>query len=49
MIAGNRPSGFSKIKVGATKDGKITAFESEVWGTAGMGGGPPDLNAVRVR
>ena len=31
MIAGNRPSGFSKIKVGATKDGKITAFESEVW------------------
>jgi xanthine dehydrogenase YagR molybdenum-binding subunit len=43
MIAGNRPSGFSKIKVAATKDGKITAFESEVWGTAGMSGGPPDL------
>ncbi|MEW6159911.1 MAG: xanthine dehydrogenase family protein molybdopterin-binding subunit [Verrucomicrobiota bacterium] len=43
MIGGNRPSGFSKIKVGATKDGKITAFESEVWGTAGMSGGPPDL------
>jgi xanthine dehydrogenase YagR molybdenum-binding subunit len=43
MIAGNRPSGFAKIKVGATKDGKITAIDSEVWGTAGMGGGPPDL------
>ena len=43
MIAGNRPSGFSKIKVAATKDGKVTAFESEVWGTAGMSGGPPDL------
>src|SRR5262245_14718287 len=42
-IAGNRPSGFSKIKVGATKDGKITAFDSETWGTAGMSGGPPDL------
>lgn len=43
MIAGNRPSGFSKIKVAATKEGKLTAFESEVWGTAGMGSGPPDL------
>jgi xanthine dehydrogenase YagR molybdenum-binding subunit len=43
MIAGNRPSGFSKIKVGATKDGKVTAFDCEVWGTAGMSGGPPDV------
>jgi xanthine dehydrogenase YagR molybdenum-binding subunit len=43
MIAGNRPSGFSKIKVAANKEGKLTAFESEVWGTAGMSGGPPDL------
>jgi xanthine dehydrogenase YagR molybdenum-binding subunit len=42
-IAGNRPSGFAKIKVGATKDGKVTAFDCEVWGTAGMSGGPPDL------
>jgi len=42
-IAGNRPSGFSKIKVGASKDGKIVAFDSETWGTAGMSGGPPDL------
>jgi xanthine dehydrogenase YagR molybdenum-binding subunit len=43
MIAGNRPSGFSTIKVAASKEGKITAFESEVWGTSGMSGGPPDL------
>jgi xanthine dehydrogenase YagR molybdenum-binding subunit len=43
MIAGNRPSGFSTIKVGATKDGKLTAFETEIWGTAGMSSGPPDL------
>jgi xanthine dehydrogenase YagR molybdenum-binding subunit len=41
MIAGSRPSAFAKIKVGATKDGAITAFESEVWGTAGMGGAVP--------
>jgi xanthine dehydrogenase YagR molybdenum-binding subunit len=43
MIAGNRPSAFARIKVGAAKDGTVTAFESEVWGTAGMSAGPPDL------
>ncbi|MBI4662738.1 MAG: xanthine dehydrogenase family protein molybdopterin-binding subunit [Verrucomicrobia bacterium] len=41
MIAGNRPSAFAKIKVGAMKDGTLTAMETEVWGTAGMGGGVP--------
>ena len=41
MIAGNRPSAFAKIKVGAMRDGTITAVESEIWGTAGMGGGIP--------
>ena len=38
MIAGNRPSAYAKIKVGATKDGLITAVETEVWGTGGTGG-----------
>ncbi|HYV27847.1 MAG TPA: xanthine dehydrogenase family protein molybdopterin-binding subunit [Candidatus Eisenbacteria bacterium] len=42
MIAGNRPSAFAKIKVGAQKDGTVTAFDAEVWGTSGMGGGIPD-------
>jgi xanthine dehydrogenase YagR molybdenum-binding subunit len=41
-IAGNRPSAFAKIKVGATKDGLVTAMDSEVWGTAGQGGRVPD-------
>ena len=41
MIAGNRPSAFARIKVGAMKDGTITAMESEIWGTSGMGGGIP--------
>jgi xanthine dehydrogenase YagR molybdenum-binding subunit len=41
MIAGNRPSAYAKIKVGAQKDGTVTAMESEIWGTAGMGGGIP--------
>ena len=43
MIAGNRPSGFATIKVGADADGKIVAWESQSWGSGGMGGGnaPP--------
>jgi xanthine dehydrogenase YagR molybdenum-binding subunit len=42
-IAGNRPSAFAKIKVGAAKDGSITAMETELWGTAGQGGRVPDV------
>ncbi len=43
QIAGNRPSAFAKIKVGAKRDGSIVAWESESWATGGMGGGgmPP--------
>src|SRR5438445_4551766 len=47
MTAGNRPSAYAKIKVGAQKDGTITAVEAEVWGTGGMGGyGPPPIPYV---
>ncbi len=47
MTAGNRPSAFAKIKVGAQKDGSITAVEAEVWGTGGMGGyGAPPIPYV---
>ena len=42
-IAGNRPSAFSTIKVGAMKDGTMTAMDCEIWGTAGMGGRVPDV------
>src|SRR5205823_14628267 len=38
MIAGNRPSAYAKIKVGAMKDGTVTAVDAEVWGTGGTGG-----------
>jgi xanthine dehydrogenase YagR molybdenum-binding subunit len=41
MIAGNRPSAYAKIKVGINKDGVVTAMDSEIWGTSGMGGGIP--------
>jgi xanthine dehydrogenase YagR molybdenum-binding subunit len=36
MIGGNRPSAYSKIKVGGKKDGTITAFEAFTWGTGGF-------------
>jgi xanthine dehydrogenase YagR molybdenum-binding subunit len=37
MVAGNRPSVFAKVKVGAKKDGTITAWQSEIWGSGGIG------------
>ena len=40
-IAGNRPSFFAKTKVGAAKDGTLTAFEAEIWGTSGNAGAIP--------
>lgn len=42
-IAGNRPSVFGKVKVGATADGTIVSWQSETWGSGGMTGG--GLNA----
>jgi xanthine dehydrogenase YagR molybdenum-binding subunit len=38
-IAGNRPSVFADVKVAATRDGTITAWESKTWSTGGIGGG----------
>jgi xanthine dehydrogenase YagR molybdenum-binding subunit len=37
-VAGSRPSAFARVKLGATKDGKITAWESESWGSGGQQG-----------
>ena len=37
LAVGNRPSSFQKIKMGATADGKLHAFELENYGTAGIG------------
>jgi len=36
-VAGSRPSIFAKVKLGAKKDGTITAWESEAWGSGGVG------------
>ncbi|MGH9837839.1 MAG: xanthine dehydrogenase family protein molybdopterin-binding subunit [Blastocatellia bacterium] len=42
-VAGTRPSSYGRIKVGAKKDGTLTVWESDTWGTGGYGnaGGPP--------
>jgi len=39
LAVGNRPSSFQKIKLGATADGTLQAFELESYGTAGIGSG----------
>ncbi|HXM19730.1 MAG TPA: xanthine dehydrogenase family protein molybdopterin-binding subunit [Terriglobales bacterium] len=42
-VAGARPSANARVKVAAKKDGTITGWQSQSWGTGGPGGGgmPP--------
>jgi xanthine dehydrogenase YagR molybdenum-binding subunit len=47
MVAGSRPSAFAKVKVAAKKDGTLVAWQSESWGTGGIGGsGVPPIPYV---
>lgn len=47
MVAGARPSAYAKVKVGARKDGSLVAWQSESWGTGGIGGsGVPPIPYV---
>ena len=39
LSTGHRPSSEQKLKIGAKKDGTLTAFEMESYGTAGVGNG----------
>ncbi len=39
LCTGNRPSSVQKLKIGAKRDGTLTAFEMESYGTGGIGGG----------
>ena len=43
MVAGTRPSAYARVKIGAKKDGRIVAWQSESWASGGLGGGgsPP--------
>ena len=38
LIAGNRPSATAKVRLGATRDGKLVAMVAETSGTGGRGG-----------
>jgi xanthine dehydrogenase YagR molybdenum-binding subunit len=42
-VAGDRPSAFAEIEVGAKADGTLTAWVSKSWGSGGLGssGDPP--------
>src|SRR5215471_4669469 len=43
-IAGHRPSDYGKIKIAGKKDGTITGWQSDTWGSGGLpGGGAPPL------
>ncbi len=46
LIAGNRPSVYGQIKLGAKKDGTLTVWQSQTWATGGLGGG--NLNADQM-
>ncbi|MBI3653211.1 MAG: xanthine dehydrogenase family protein molybdopterin-binding subunit [Acidobacteria bacterium] len=47
MVAGTRPSHYAKVKIGAKKDGTLTAWQSESWGSGGPNGsGSPPLPYV---
>ncbi|MSR57762.1 MAG: xanthine dehydrogenase family protein molybdopterin-binding subunit [Planctomycetaceae bacterium] len=45
-IGGTRPSGFIDVTVAADADGKVVAWDSIHWGTAGVGGGGVDLGQM---
>jgi xanthine dehydrogenase YagR molybdenum-binding subunit len=46
-VAGDRPSAFAAIEVGATEDGVLTSWVSKSWGSGGLGGaGEPPLPYV---
>lgn len=42
-VAGARPSAFARVKVAVKRDGTLTGWQSQSWGTGGPGGGsmPP--------
>ena len=45
-IAGNRPSGYINVKLGAAADGTVQVWDSRHWGTGGSGGGGVSQNRI---
>lgn len=48
LIGGNRPDSIQRLKLGGTKDGQVTAFVAETFGTAGNGTGGAGANNMMV-
>ena len=46
-VGGNRPSAYGKVKIGGHKDGTITAYEVDCYGSPGETGGRT-VNIERV-
>ena len=45
-VGGNRPSAYGKVKIAGTKDGTITAYEVDCYGTPGVGSGGHDVGPL---
>ena len=45
-IAGNRPSGYIQVKLGADKDGMVQVWDSHHWGSSGSRGGGVGLGTI---
>jgi len=45
-IAGNRPSGFIRVRLGADKHGVVQVWDSHHWGTTGHNGSTVSVNTV---
>ncbi len=46
QIAGSRPSGFVKVKLGANRDGVVQVWDSHHWGTGGFDRGAVSIGVV---
>ena len=45
-VAGNRPSGFVHVKLGADESGVVQIWDSHHWGTSGFNGSTVSVNSV---
>ncbi|MFV2069306.1 MAG: xanthine dehydrogenase family protein molybdopterin-binding subunit [Pirellulales bacterium] len=45
-IAGNRPSGFIRVRLGADEEGVVQVWDSHHWGTTGHNGGTVSVTTV---
>jgi xanthine dehydrogenase YagR molybdenum-binding subunit len=50
QVAGHRPAAYSKIKIAGSKDGTISAWQSDTWASGGFpGSGTPPLPYVYAK